>query len=206
MPPRIAIIDSGVNPAHPHVGSIAGGVRIGRYQNSPGYLDYLGHGTAVAGAIHGLCPGAELLIAKVFDERLATSIDILSRALEWALEQNADLINLSLGTANPAHAAIFAPLIAQASARGSTLISAAGQLPGDLEGVWRVAGEALPREVWRRQTNCFVASIHPRPIPGRAPEDNLSGVSFAVANFTGLLARRWAVIGRDALAEFQATG
>ena len=31
------------------------------------------------------------------------------------------------------------------------------------------------------------ASGYPRPIPGVAPERNLKGISFAVANTTGLL-------------------
>jgi len=35
----------------------------------------------------------------------------------------------------------------------------------------------------------YHASGFPRPIPGVAPERNLKGISFAVANVTGLLAR-----------------
>ena len=35
----------------------------------------------------------------------------------------------------------------------------------------------------------FHASGYPRPIPGVSPERNLKGISFAVANTTGLLAR-----------------
>jgi hypothetical protein len=35
----------------------------------------------------------------------------------------------------------------------------------------------------------FLASGFPRPIPGVPPERNLQGVSFAVANVTGFLAR-----------------
>jgi hypothetical protein len=33
------------------------------------------------------------------------------------------------------------------------------------------------------------ASGYPRPIPGVSPERNLKGISFAVANVTGVLAR-----------------
>jgi hypothetical protein len=35
----------------------------------------------------------------------------------------------------------------------------------------------------------YHASGFPRPIPGVAPERNLKGISFAVANVTGLIAR-----------------
>jgi hypothetical protein len=36
---------------------------------------------------------------------------------------------------------------------------------------------------------CVAASPYPRPIPGVPVERNLSGVSFAVANATGVIAR-----------------
>lgn len=36
------------------------------------------------------------------------------------------------------------------------------------------------------------ASGYPRPIPGVPPERNLKGISFAVANVTGVLARAMA--------------
>jgi len=35
----------------------------------------------------------------------------------------------------------------------------------------------------------YHASGFPRPIPGVAPERNLKGISFAVANVTGLIAK-----------------
>jgi hypothetical protein len=35
------------------------------------------------------------------------------------------------------------------------------------------------------------ASAYPRPIPGVSPERNLKGLSFAVANATGIIASAW---------------
>jgi subtilisin family serine protease len=71
---KIAIIDSGVNPAHPHVVSVAGGIRISinEAKSSTDYLDYIGHGTAVAAAIREKAPEAELYAVKVFDRVLTT--------------------------------------------------------------------------------------------------------------------------------------
>jgi len=39
-------------------------------------------------------------------------------------------------------------------------------------------------------TTVYRASGWPRPIPGVPPLRNLNGISFAVANVTGILARR----------------
>jgi subtilisin family serine protease len=185
---RIGIIDSGINPAHPHVqGGPISGARIGLYQNTPGeILDFLGHGTAVAGAIRSHCPEAELCIAKVFDKTLNTRAEVILRAIEWCVAQEVNVINLSLGTHNMAHEGAFADWAAKV-----LLVSAAGALPGGLPGVITVCEDAaLRRDQWR-QTGplTFAASGYPRPIPGRSQEQNLGGVSFAVANFTGLIAR-----------------
>ena len=68
-------------------------------------------------------------------------------------------------------------------------------LPGALPRVVRVNVDwTLPRETCRLQLVLpddveMWASGFPRPIPGVPAERNLKGVSFAVANATGLLAR-----------------
>ena len=186
---RVGIIDSGVNPAHPHLagGGAIRGALIGLYQNTDGdFLDFLGHGTAVAAAIRSHCPDAELYIAKVFDKTLNTRAEVILRAIEWCVSQHVDLINLSLGTNNPAHREAF-----EHWASKVTLVSAAGSLPGGLPHVITISEDAaLQRDQWRRTGPLtFAASGRPRPIPGRSEEENLGGVSFAVANFTGLAAQ-----------------
>lgn len=186
----IAIIDSGVNPRHPHVGNIVGGVEIRPTGTSENYLDYLGHGTAVAGAIHEKAPEAELYIIKVFHQALSTTIDQLLRALDHAIEKHADLINLSLGTKNNDHRERFAPVVEKACHMGCRIVSAAGALPGTLPGVIAVtADKSVPRHQMRLESDfSAIASPYPRPIPGWPVERNLYGTSFAVANVTGLLA------------------
>ena len=67
-------------------------------------------------------------------------------------------------------------------------------LPGSLAGVWAVTLDwTVPRETLRvdRLSHggaALRASGFPRPIPGVPPERNLKGVSFAVANVTGVVA------------------
>ena len=93
---RIGILDSGVHATHPHVGGLAGGITIGPHGSAAGYEDRLGHGTAVAALIHHVNPQPELVAVKIFDSKLATSLPTVIRAIDWCLEQEIDVINLSV--------------------------------------------------------------------------------------------------------------
>ena len=198
---RIAVVDSGVHVQHPHVGGVAGGVAITPDgSENDDYLDRLGHGTAVTAAIKEKAPEAELFAVKVFGDRLATSCTALVRAIEWAAERRARLINLSLGTANPAHEARLSEAVAGAAERGSLVVSAQESdgvrwLPGSLPGAigvrldWSCARHSVRIGADADGSPVFLASGFPRPIPGVSPVRNLGGISFAVANVTGVLAR-----------------
>ena len=84
----MAVIDSGVNPEHAHIGRIAGGVAFDSDGSEhPDWVDRLGHGTAVAAAIQEKAPDAALLAVRVFERSLATSAAVLVRALDWAAAQ-----------------------------------------------------------------------------------------------------------------------
>src|SRR5436305_12763160 len=123
---RVAVIDSGVHPRHPHISGVAGGVSVdgaGEVRDGD-YLDTLGHGTAVMAAIQEKAGDAEYFAVKVFHEALRTNARSLARALEWAIEQRMDLVNLSLGTRNANHAELFGPLVERAVSAGVALVSA----------------------------------------------------------------------------------
>lgn len=192
---RVAVVDSGVHPAHPHVG------RVGEAAWVPdGFtdgVDRLGHGTAVAAAIRDIAPGTELLVAKVFDRSLASSGDLLARAMHWAAGRGARVVNLSLGTANTLHERLLLDAVTQCAGSNAIVVSARESggtrwLPGALPGVVPVLADAsLEREEIRVTDagDAIVAAPFPRPIPGVPRERNLSGVSFAVANASGFIAR-----------------
>lgn len=196
---RVGIIDSGVNPAHPHVGPVAGGVFIGPSGESSMYLDYVGHGTAVAGAIREKAPDALLYAVKVFDRTLLTSSEILLQAIEWCVAHEIQVINLSLGTLSRKDHMRFEELVARAARSGIAVVAAHetnGQavLPGCLPMTIAVGLDSdCPRERYRCVTTgsrtLFYASGYPRPVPGVPPDRNLNGISFAVANMTGFVAR-----------------
>ena len=199
-PVRVAVVDSGVNPSHPHIGRVAGGLTVvpGAADGDP--VDRIGHGTAVTAAIQERAPGADVFIVKVFDRTLSASIDTLIAGIDTAWRQGADLVNLSLGTANQAHAAALRAAADRAAAGGALIVSAGlhenvRYLPGTLDGVVAVELDwTCPRLAVEVRTDAARrpvcrASGYPRPAPGIPPERNLKGLSFAVANVTGVLAR-----------------
>jgi subtilisin family serine protease len=201
VPVRIAVIDSGVHASHPHVHGVAGGVSLtpdGREESD--YVDRLGHGTAVTAAIREKAPDAKIYAVKVFHDTLATRIESLVHALDWSARNGMHLINLSLGTDNPRHEAALRAAVDRLVGQGIKLIAAYEDsgvrwLPGSLAGVFPVVVDwDCPRDEYRTSQlpdgrTLYHASGFPRPIPGVTPERNLKGISFAVANVTGLIAR-----------------
>lgn len=199
---RVAVIDSGVHASHPHIGPVEGGVSIDHAGARGGdTVDRLGHGTAVTAAIHEKAPDATVVPVRVFDRELRATAVALVAAIDWAVEAGVHLINLSLGTANPAHRQALGEALVRAARAGVPLVAAGEQdgvcwLPGSLplavgvavdwdrgrdEAMIDVVQEGAVRRLRAR------ASGFPRPIPDVPPERNLKGLSFAVANVSGLL-------------------
>ncbi len=197
-----AVIDSGVNPGHPHVGPVAGGVRIGLAgEVSDDWVDRLGHGTAVFAAVQEKVPDAAVFAVRVFGDRLRTSVRALVAAIDWAAERRIRVVNLSLGTLRAAHAEALEGAVGRLADAGGAVVAAAadsddrrwwpGSLPSAIgvvtdpecpRGCVKVRKDAAGAEV-------VAASPYPRPIPGVPVERNLNGISFAVANVSGMLAR-----------------
>ena len=198
----VAIVDSGVNPDHPHVGQVAGGAQIEMSGVASGdYVDRLGHGTAVFAAVQEKAPDAEILAARVFAAGLKTSIRALVAAIDWAADRGTQLVNMSLGTLREEHGDVLAAAVSRLGAGGGLVVAAAEAdgrpwWPGSLP---TVVGVVADPEIARQcvevrggegQARTLVAaSPYPRSIPGVPPERNLHGTSFAVANATGMLAR-----------------
>lgn len=193
LPVRIGVLDSGVCRTHPHVGKIVDGVTITADGAIAGYEDTLGHGTAVAAIIHHLNPEADLVAVKIFDRKLATSLPVVIRAIDWCLEHDIQIINLSLGTLNPEHRSAFENAVARTTQAGAVIVSAlemsgAAALPGSLAGVIGVM-EADEYQVNHRYGKLvYTAPPFPRDIPGVPRERNLKGVSFAVARVSAQIA------------------
>jgi hypothetical protein len=190
MSVRVGIVDSGINPHHPHVGQVVGGVFFHVEGESPDFVDRIGHGTAVAGVIREKAPAAELYAVRIFDRGLAANIDTLMRGLDWCLDHGIHVVNLSIGTTNEQHRPRLENFLRRARSQEVFVVSAARMLPGMLEGVIGVDSDPdCDRETCRFRNGTFLASPYPRSIPGVPRELNLHGISFAIANCAGLLVR-----------------
>lgn len=101
----VAIIDSGIDKDHQ---AFAGATRILEDFTGLGDpTDSSGHGTHclatiagrnVGGRHIGVAPGVQRLIsARIFAKGIQADADMVLRALDWCLEQQADVISMSLG-------------------------------------------------------------------------------------------------------------
>jgi thermitase len=128
----IAIIDSGIDNSHPDVGPkilpgwnfVSGSVEI---------EDYIGHGTAVAGAIGaasdnglgitGVTWNNPLLPIVVVDNNNYASYSDIASAIHYAVDRGARIINISLGGTAPS--AALQSAVDYAWAKGSLVFAAA---------------------------------------------------------------------------------
>ena len=159
-PVRVAVIDSGIDLTHPDLSrqvaaakSFVGGTA----------QDTRGHGTIVAGiiaaqldndvGIAGLAPAAELVVAKVVSPNGTISVQAESRAIHWAVDNGARVVNVSLGglrdPRNPGrdtYSRLEQEAIAYAVKHGAVVVAAVGNSDQAPRTPWRFASypAALP--------------------------------------------------------------
>ncbi|MDP9798895.1 type VII secretion-associated serine protease mycosin [Catenuloplanes nepalensis] len=110
----VAVIDSGVDPSHPQ---LAGRVSHGADfldDDGEGAVDCVGHGTAVASliaagptpgvAFRGVAPETQILPVRVSEQQIVDGAqtgrtvppDRLAAAVRWAVDNDADVLNMSV--------------------------------------------------------------------------------------------------------------
>ncbi len=101
---KVAVIDSGCDSLQLNDHRILKGISFINskkgfiLERNENYLDNLGHGSACIDIIFQIAPAVEIIPVKVFGNTLETSTEILVHAINYAINREVDIINLSLGT------------------------------------------------------------------------------------------------------------
>jgi len=204
---RVAVIDSGIDAAHPAVGQLAGGVALVydpaasdqvRATEGP-HEDLFGHGTACAGIIRGLAPEAELYSVRVLGAKLTGKGMVFAAGLRWAIDHRMQVVNLSLSTGKRDYFAVFHELVDQAYFANVMLVCAVNNVagptyPSQYASVFSVAANEA--------TDPYRFDYNPAPpVEFGAPGIDLevpwlggatikaTGNSFAAPHIAGLIAR-----------------
>jgi subtilisin len=108
----VAIVDSGVERGHPAIGGKL--VRSVKVEAGPepdsepvvsedeDGVDVVGHGTACAGIVHAIAPGADIVSVRVLGPNNRTRGLVFAAGIDWAVRQGAGVVNLSLSSRSDA--------------------------------------------------------------------------------------------------------
>lgn len=204
---RVAVIDSGIDAEHPAVGTVDRAVAFEldadteegiRITEEP-HGDLYGHGTACAGIIRSLAPEVELVSLRVLGTNLKGSAFAFAHALDWCLDNEVHIANLSLSTSNEDYLEDFHDLVDRAAFSNMMLVSAMNNerrttIPSEFAGVFSVAcGPGTDRErFWcnpHAPAEWGAAGIDVDVAWSDGSAVNATGNSFAAPVITGHLAR-----------------
>ncbi|WP_139367605.1 S8 family peptidase [Bacillus alkalicellulosilyticus] len=124
---NIAVVDTGIATHGDLI--ISGGVSF--VSNS--FIDDNGHGTHVAGIIAaqnnsfgtvGIAHESNIYAVKVLDKNGSGYLSDLIKGIDWAISNNMDIINLSLGA--PTHSSSLQEIVEKAYSKGILVVAAAG--------------------------------------------------------------------------------
>ena len=131
---RVCVLDSGVESGHPLVGTVQGSVAV-TIEGDDVRIDVddagdvCGHGTACAGIVRSLAPKCELHSVRVLGAGYTGSGPALLEGLRWAVEQEFDVINMSLSTTKRQFAGVLHELADSAYFRRKMLVASAHNMP-----------------------------------------------------------------------------
>ena len=152
---RVGIIDSGLENAHPRLlGRVVQNVAVEMTEDGPKVvpdepIDLFGHGTACGAIILSLAPEVELVSIRVLGSDLRGKGTAFAAGLEWAIEQQLPVCNLSLSSKSESLYPIFHDLVDRAYFGSMALVSAANNVqapsyPSLFSSVFSVAAHGEP--------------------------------------------------------------
>lgn len=209
---RVCVVDTGVDDGHPRVGTLArsaavvtgpdGSMRVEEDIRE----DLNGHGTACAGIIRSVAPRVELSSVRVLDRGKYGTSKALVAGLEWAIDQNFDVVNMSLSTSMPEVIQPLRELADRAYFRRTLLIVAAQNIPvrsfpWTFSSVLSVASHNEDTPMTYYYNGCPPVDFYARGVRVRVArpggdEKTGTGNSFAAPHLAGICAlilskRRW---------------
>jgi subtilisin len=194
---RVAVIDSGWDYHNTANVRVLPGRNFSGTQDSSAQ-DSHGHGTECVLLIAAKAPSATFVPIKVFAGSLTTSVTALLKGLEWAVAQEVDVINLSLGVDEPSAIGPLQELCSRAERKGSLVIAASDpagrwRFPACLDTVVSVENGdfAEPYEFSYSVDNAPECRVGPRLVRTRSlggVERIRSGSSYAAAQLSGIAA------------------
>jgi subtilisin len=199
---RVCVLDSGIDGEHPQVRPVDRAWQVVTEEGQPPRVaecearDTAGHGTACAGIIRQVAPGASISSVRVLGGGRSGTAAALLAGLEFAIGEGFDVINMSLSTGRPEYHSRLAELCDRAYFRRCTLVVAAHNLPvqsfpWNFASVISVASHAEP-DPMRYYYNvtppvefCARGVRVPVASPGGAATRN-TGNSFAAPHIAGI--------------------
>jgi serine protease AprX len=141
----VALIDTGVAAAPALDDSVIDGPDFSSTGDDPDLrgLDAFGHGTHMAGIVHGVAPGARILNVKVAEHDGVTTLGRMLMAIDWVVrhrdEDDLDVRVLNLSFGGPVDGSYrsdpLAYALERAQKKGIAVIVAAGNGGGDTVGL-----------------------------------------------------------------------
>jgi subtilisin len=136
---RVAVVDSGIEYDHPALDDcVRGGVVVEydpdaensiRYETDDPPIDLAGHGTACAGIIHSVAPKAEIYSVRVLGSNMRGRAIQFAGGLDWAIENDIQVVNLSLSTSKEEYYGLFHDLADQAYFKNMNVVCAVNNYP-----------------------------------------------------------------------------
>ncbi len=214
---RIAVLDSGRNPAFPKLhaknGSIfdcrikLGTLKIEQLSDSEN-TDRCDHGSVVETCLRNVAPDAHIDHFRILDADCRCDGELLCSALEKVIQQGYQIVNLSLGTRNEKHLPRLVQILKDAYEKDVVLVASASNLGASVYPakfpycISTAATNARhPLELRFTPRNVIEYAAWGVDVPIEGPNNEIfkvTGSSYAAAHITALAARAWEVLGSTA--------